>query len=120
MAVEGRFRGTLLLAAGLEAGRKQKKVIAEADPVNFAPYIQGPKLMIQGRYDEAIPFKTSAVPLYNLLSQPKEHVWLDTGHFPPMDQWVPPALEWLDKVLGPVGGPQNPLTTSPPRRVLNH
>jgi predicted esterase len=120
MAVEQRFRGTLLLAAGLAEGEKWKHVLAEADPINFTPYIQGPKLMIHGRYDEAIPFKTSAVPLYNLLSEPKEYVWLETGHCPPMDQWVPPALEWLDRVLGPVGESQSPLTASPPRRVHNH
>jgi formylglycine-generating enzyme required for sulfatase activity len=103
MAVEKRFRGTILLAAGLMPGEKQKRVIAEANPINFAPYIEGPKLMIQGRYDEAIPFATEAEPLFRLLSEPKEFLVLDTGHFPPLDLWAPPALAWLDKTLGPVG-----------------
>lgn len=102
MAVEDRFRGTILLAAGLGTFAKQRNMIAEASPANFAPYIPGPKLMIQGRYDESIPFKTSAEPTFKLLSEPKKLIVLETGHFPPMDQWVPPALEWLDQTLGPV------------------
>ena len=35
----------------------------------------------------------------------KELVVLETGHFPPMSQWIPPALRWLDEVLGPVSRP---------------
>ena len=100
MAVEDRFYCVCLLSAGLGPGAK--RMIAAANPVNFAPYIKGPKLMIHGRYDEGIPFKTGALPLYELLSEPKQHVWLESGHFPPLDQWVPPAQAWLDKVLGPI------------------
>lgn len=100
MAVEERFQGVLLLSAGI--GSTVPKTIAEANAVNFAPYIRGPKLMIHGRYDESLPFRTRALPLFHLLSEPKELIVLDTGHFPPMDQWVPPAIQWLDRVLGPV------------------
>jgi len=100
IAVEDRFRATCFLSAGLGSGAK--RTIAAANPVNFAPYIKGPKLMIHGRYDEGIPFKTGALPLYELLSGPKEHVWLESGHFPAPDQWVPPAQAWFDRVLGPV------------------
>jgi pimeloyl-ACP methyl ester carboxylesterase len=104
MAVEERFRGVLLLAAGIGPRQREKRVIAEADPINFAPYIQGPKLMIHGRYDEGLPFRTAAEPLFKLLSEPKEMIVLETGHFPPMDQWAPPALKWLDETLEPVKG----------------
>jgi pimeloyl-ACP methyl ester carboxylesterase len=106
MAVEKRFQGFFLLAAGLGlGGKKEQKMAAEANPVNFAPYISGPKLMIQGRYDESIPLKTSAEPLFALLTEPKKLIVLETGHFPPLDQWVPPAQKWMDETLGPVGAP---------------
>ncbi len=100
MAVEERFQACLLLSAGL--GRTKRKIIDAGDPVNFAPYISGPKMMIHGRYDEAIPFETRARPLFALLSEPKEMVVLECGHFPPMKDWVPPALRFLDETLGPV------------------
>jgi len=100
MAVEERFKGVLLLAAGL--GAQARNTIPAANAVNFAPYIKVPKLMIHGRYDEGIPFRTRARPLFDLLSEPKELIVLETGHFPPMDQWVPPALRFLDTTLGPV------------------
>jgi pimeloyl-ACP methyl ester carboxylesterase len=90
----------LLLSAGIQ--KDGPKTIAEADPVNYAPFIKGPKLMIHGRYDEGIQFKTGAEPLFRLFCEPKELVVLETGHFPPMDQWVPVAKKWLDKVLGPI------------------
>jgi pimeloyl-ACP methyl ester carboxylesterase len=100
MAVEDRFQGVILLSAGFGPGAK--RTIAAANPINFAPYIKGPKLMMHGRYDEGIPFKTSGEPLFHLLSEPKELIVLESGHLPPMDLWVPPALEFLDSTLGPV------------------
>ena len=55
MAVEDRFRAVVLLAAGL--GANENRTIAEANPVNFAPYIRCPKLMIHGDQDEIIPLE---------------------------------------------------------------
>ena len=105
MAVEDRFQGVLLLAGGI--GNPGKRVIDAADAVSFAPYIAGPKIdEYHGRYDDAIPFETRAVPLFELLSGEKtvekELVVLENRHFPPMDQWVPHALRFLDTTLGPV------------------
>ena len=93
MAVEERFKAICLLSAGL-GGRRS---IPEADPVNYAPYIRTPeKFMIHGRYDEGFPLKTSAEPLFDLLSEPKQMLVLDTGHFPPISMWYPPAQEFFD------------------------
>jgi formylglycine-generating enzyme required for sulfatase activity len=100
MAVEERFRAVVLLAAGVSS--QEGRTIEEANPVNFAPYIRGPKLMIHGRYDEGLPLRTRAEPLYRLLCDPKDLVVLDTGHFPPLDQWVPKVEEFLDRTFGPV------------------
>jgi hypothetical protein len=101
MAVEDRFRAVILVGAGLSAS--DRSVIAEANPVNFAPYIKGPKLMIHGRYDEGLPLRTEAQPLYDLLSEPKDNfVVLPTGHFPPMHLWPPYVEAFLDRLFGPV------------------
>jgi dienelactone hydrolase len=100
MAVENRYQSILLLSAGLNTDLST--AIPEANPVNFAPQITVPKLMIHGRYDEGAPFRTTAQPLFNLFREPKELRALDTGHFPPMDLWVPIAQEWFDKKLGAV------------------
>jgi pimeloyl-ACP methyl ester carboxylesterase len=77
-------------------------MIPEANGANFASHIRAPKLMIHGRYDEAIPYKTEAEPLYRLLREPKELVLLDYGHVPPLDVSVRIINTWLDKTLGPV------------------
>jgi dienelactone hydrolase len=100
MAVETRYRSIVLLSAGLYS--ESAKSIPEANPVNFAPYITVPKLMIHGRFDEGVPFRTGAQPLFNLLREPKELRPLECGHFPPMEEWVPIAQEWFDRTLGPV------------------
>jgi hypothetical protein len=101
-AVETRYRSILILSGGL---RNPPDMIPEAAPVNFAPYIKAPKLMLHGRYDEGIPLKTGAEPLFRLLREPKRMRLFDSGHFPPMEQWVPVAKEWFDETLGPVSRP---------------
>jgi formylglycine-generating enzyme required for sulfatase activity len=107
-AVETRYRSILILSGGLW---NPPDIIAEAAPVNFAPYVgysrkEGvPKLMLHGRYDEGIQLKTGAEPLFKLLSEPKDPMILyDSGHFPPMEKWVPDAKKFFDKTLGPVPG----------------
>jgi pimeloyl-ACP methyl ester carboxylesterase len=100
IAVETRYRSIILMGAGLM--KAWANMIAEANGANFAPHIRAPKLMIQGRYDEAIPFRTEAEPLYKLLGEPKELVLLDQGHVPALDVSAPIINGWLDKTLGPV------------------
>lgn len=77
-------------------------MIAEANGANFAPHILAPKLMINGRYDEAIPFRTEAEPLYKMLRGPKQLVLVDHGHIPPLEVSVPAINNWLDDKLGTV------------------
>src|SRR5262249_48626701 len=67
-AVETRYRSILIPSGGLWS---PPDMIPEAAPVNFAPYIKPPKLMLHGRYDEGISLKTGAEPLFRLLSEPK-------------------------------------------------
>jgi dipeptidyl aminopeptidase/acylaminoacyl peptidase len=99
-AVEDRLRTLVLVAGGLNEG-----LPPEVDPLNFAPRVRAPVLMINGRYDFAGPFETSQRPLFSLLGTPekdKKHVVFDSGHVPPWPDVVRETLNWLDHYLGPV------------------
>jgi dipeptidyl aminopeptidase/acylaminoacyl peptidase len=77
------------------------------DPVNFAPRVKIPVLMINGRYDSQYPVETSIEPIFRLFGAPeadKKLVLYDTGHVPPTLMWIKEALDWLDRYLGPAGG----------------
>jgi hypothetical protein len=56
--------------------------IAEASPINFAPHIRAPRLMLNGRYDEAYPLNTEIEPLQKPLREPKRMILYDGGHSP--------------------------------------
>ena len=99
-AVEPRYRVVVLVAGGLPGDCKQR--IAEANPANFASHIRAPKLMLNGRYDEAYSFKSEIEPLYKLLREPKRLEVYDAGHTPPIETAVPVINRWLDETLGPV------------------
>jgi pimeloyl-ACP methyl ester carboxylesterase len=76
--------------------------LPEASNINFAPRIQAPKLLLNGLQDEEHPWLTQALPLWNLLTEPKELVLVDeAGHVPPLESRVPALRDWMDRVLGP-------------------
>ena len=100
-AVDDRFRSVVLIGAGID--ERVQPTLPEAANFNFAPYIRPPKLMLNGRQDEEHPWNTRALPLWNLLRQPKELVLIEgAGHHPPVEQRVPPINAFLDRTLGPV------------------
>jgi hypothetical protein len=99
-AVETRYRTVVLWGSGVL--KSQADWIPEANPINFAPHIRGPKLMICGRYDESTPWKTVGEPFYKLLGEPKRSVLFEGGHVPPFEVLVPTMNGWLDEKLGPV------------------
>jgi eukaryotic-like serine/threonine-protein kinase len=99
-AVETRYRTVVLWGANVE--KSDTGIISEANPINFAPHIRGPMLMIHGRYDEANPLKFDARPLYKLLREPKHLEIYEGGHRPPIEVLVPMMNRWLDEKLGPV------------------
>lgn len=78
----------------------------EADPLNFAPRVRVPTLMLTGRDDFIRPVETHQVPLFHLLGVPDEQKQLarfDGGHAPSdMNAVIREALAWLDRWLGPV------------------
>jgi len=101
-ALEPRFDAALMLGGGINAS----PLPPEADPVNFAPRVRVPTLMLTGRDDFIRPVETQQVPLFRLLGVPEEQKRLarfDGGHLPSdMNAVIREALAWLDRWLGPV------------------
>ncbi len=67
-AVEPRFAAALMLGGGVNAGTLRP----EADPLNFAPRVRVPTLMLTGRDDFIRPVETHQVPLFNLLGMSED------------------------------------------------
>ena len=94
-------RSAVLVSGGLS----NFKTSPEVDLFNFAPHVHTPTLMLNGRYDFAIPSATSQQPLFRLLGTPeqdKRHVQFDAGHIPPLEDVMREVLNWLDRYVGPV------------------
>jgi eukaryotic-like serine/threonine-protein kinase len=100
-ALEKRFKVAIFAAGGCDPAT----VLPEADPMNFAPRVKIPVLLINGRYDFVFPLDTCQEPLFRALGSPandKSHVLYDTGHAPPLLPMMKDTLNWLDHYLGPV------------------
>ncbi len=101
LAFESRFKTAVLADGGCESG----KALPEVNPINFAPNIKMPVLMINGRYDFIIPFETCQQPFFRLLGTPaadKRQVLLESGHGLPYTPWFKETLDWFDHYLGRV------------------
>ena len=99
--IEDRFKVAIFLSGGCDNG----KVLPEIDPMNYAPHVKIPVLMLNGRYDFEIPLETCQEPFFHLLGTPpqdKRHVLFESGHAPPLTQVFRETLDWLDHYLGPV------------------
>jgi formylglycine-generating enzyme required for sulfatase activity len=99
-AVDHRYASVVYLGAGVRA--RDLTVTAAASRVNFAPRVSEPKLLLQGRYDEASPLRTEGQPLFDLFPEPKKQVIFEGGHIPPVEVAIQTVNEWLDETLGPV------------------
>ncbi|HEV2829261.1 MAG TPA: SUMF1/EgtB/PvdO family nonheme iron enzyme, partial [Pyrinomonadaceae bacterium] len=99
-AVETRYRAVILIGAGVV--KDDLQTIPEANPINFAPHIRGPKVMVHGRYDEDTPLKTQGEPLFKLLREPKRLILYDGGHIPNWEVLATTLNSWLDETMGPV------------------
>ncbi len=101
LSVEPRIKSAVLVAGGFDFG----KALPEVDPLNFAPHVKVPVLMVNGRYDNGFPMETSQNPMFRLLGTPpanKRHVVFDAGHIPPSDLMRKDILDWLDHYQGAV------------------
>jgi Dipeptidyl aminopeptidases/acylaminoacyl-peptidases len=100
-ALEPRFRVSVLQGSGL-LGQPPP----EFDPINFAPRVRVPTLMVNGRYDFELPVDTAQRLLFDMLGTPpehKHHAVLEGGHLPwRRQELIDQVLGWLDRYLGPV------------------
>jgi dienelactone hydrolase len=99
-AVEGRFRASVLVAAGVAA--RMRSTIWN---YHYAPRVRVPTLILGGEFDTLIPAETAARPLFELLGTPAEDkklILYPTDHIPPMNEVIRETLAWLDRHLGPV------------------
>jgi dienelactone hydrolase len=105
LAVEPRFKTAVLQGGGLGL----VDLAPEISPVNFAPRVTLPVLMVNGRLDFVTPLDTSQRPLFRLLGTPepdKRHVLFEGGHSGyDMHDLFKVVLDWLDRYLGPVSPP---------------
>jgi dienelactone hydrolase len=101
IAVEPRLKAVVLLSGGLQSTRRPP----ETDPINFAPRIFAPTLMLNGRDDFIFPLDDVARPLFALLGAPADRKRLaihEGGHLPPLNELIRDVLGWFDQYLGPV------------------
>ena len=100
LALEKRVRVGVLVGGGFPSEPEPPEV----DPINFAPRVTIPVLMVNGRYDFDTPLNTSQRPLFRWLGtlpKDKRNALFDTGHVPPRNEIIKETLDWLDRYLGP-------------------
>jgi dienelactone hydrolase len=103
LAIEKRFKTGILRLGGLPTWEWS----AEIDPINFAPHVTIPILMLNGKYDYMFPYETSQKPLLHFLGTPQQHKRLKVF---PVDhnlsgctkETARMVLDWLDRYLGKV------------------
>jgi eukaryotic-like serine/threonine-protein kinase len=100
-AVEPRLKASILLGGGVVGTPRPP----DFEPVNFAPRVRLPTLMVAGKEDFARPVETQQRPIFNLLGTPagQKHLELiEGGHIPRLQDIIRVILDWLDRFLGPV------------------
>jgi len=95
-----RFKSCVFIGGGID--ERMLPTLPEVNPINYAPYIKVPKLLLNGKQDEEHLYKTRMMPLYNLLCEPKKLAMVDGGHLPSLEVRVPIINNFLDETLGPV------------------
>jgi serine/threonine protein kinase/dienelactone hydrolase len=99
LAMESRFRTAILWSGGFPSAPRPP----ETDPINFAPRVTTPVLMLNGRDDFTFPVETSQEPMFRLLGTPdadKKRGLYDGGHVFPFSRMIKDSLDWLDRYLG--------------------
>jgi eukaryotic-like serine/threonine-protein kinase len=100
-ALEPRLKASLILVGGFDL----RHALPEVEPINFAPRITIPTLMLNGRYDFFYPAACCQEAMFRFLGaapENKRRVVYETGHNVPRPELIKETLNWLDKYLGPV------------------
>jgi len=103
LALEPRLTTGVLLLGGIVRVERTPDI----SPISYAPRVQVPVLMLNGRDDPIFPYDTSQAVLFKLFGTPsgqKLHRTFAGGHswFDWYDDMVREQYDWLDKVFGPV------------------
>jgi dienelactone hydrolase len=99
LAVEARLSLAVIYCGGFPL----QPSLPEADPVNFAPYVKVPVLMLNGRYDYFFPTAISQEPLFELLGTRTEHkrrVVYESSHMIPRNETIKEVVNWMEKYWG--------------------
>ena len=94
-----------ILGAVAVGGVAYASHVPEVDPLNFAPRVRVPVLMLNGEHDTVFPLETAQKPLFDLFGTPaadKHHVRYPASHVVPRNEVIKETLDWLDRYLGPV------------------
>ena len=117
LTIEDRIKFAILFSGGFVPEFTNTR--PEVNPINFAPRVSCDVLMINGTNDLLIPFKTSQVPMFNMLGRLyegtddeiyKKHMPYPCGHGAffillidtPDTKVKEYVLKWMDNHLGPV------------------
>jgi formylglycine-generating enzyme required for sulfatase activity/pimeloyl-ACP methyl ester carboxylesterase len=102
LAMEERFRTGVLISGGIFSTHE---IDPTADVTNYAPRIQQPILMVNGRFDPIVPYGLSQQRLLELLPNPgnRQVLFDELGHYGfPRHRFYRAVTNWLDEQLGPV------------------
>ena len=100
LAVEQRFAAAIIVLGGFDPEIRPRP---EVDPVNYAPRVRLPSLMLNGRYDLVVPLDSAARPMFLLLGTPPDNKMLriyDSDHSVPRSDLIRESLAWLDRSSG--------------------
>ncbi len=100
LAVEPRFSLGLICLGAFNL----QPSLPEADPLNFAPRVKVPVLMLNGRFDFFGPTAISQEPMFKLLGTSAEHkrrVVYETSHTIPRNEMIKEVVNWMEKYWGP-------------------
>jgi dienelactone hydrolase len=102
LALEDRFRAAILVSGGVGGTAQNPDVYS----LNHLPRATLPVLMVNGEYDRIFPQDTRQEPLLARLGTPledKRYRVYEAGHWPlPRAEWIPEALAWTERYLGPI------------------
>jgi pimeloyl-ACP methyl ester carboxylesterase len=94
---EPRFRVAVLIAGGYTPDA----FMPEVESRRYTPHVKLPVVMISGLYDAVFPVESSQMPMYRHLGSPDKQIkHIEGGHFPPVDESVKFANEWLRSRMG--------------------
>jgi len=89
--IEDRFKVLVLIAPGFFLNKR----LPESDVINFAPRVEAPVLMLNGRLDFIFPPGSTQEPMFRWLGTPaqqKRRVVYDSGHDIPRNEQIKEAL----------------------------